>query len=66
MHGRITVTSNGEVWGRVMTLSEAERTVHYALKNGFLSCLAPADRMRCLRRVGDELQDAAHDVLSVV
>jgi len=31
------VTSNGEVWGRVWTFSEAERTVRYALKHGFLS-----------------------------
>jgi hypothetical protein len=33
LHGRITVTING----RTPTLSEAERTVRYALKYGFLS-----------------------------
>jgi len=37
VYGRITVTNNCEVWGRVWTFKEAERTVRYALKNGFLS-----------------------------
>ncbi|MCL2785538.1 MAG: hypothetical protein FWD55_08975 [Propionibacteriaceae bacterium] len=31
------MTNNCEVWGRVWTFSEAERTVRYALKYGFLS-----------------------------
>jgi len=37
LQGRITVVRNGHMLGHVVTFSDAERTVRYALKHGFLS-----------------------------